>query len=217
MKQAHIASAIPFTGTLKRPRLDSRSFPRVSPALLLAVAIAAVSCALAADAPLAFRNPGMEEGSATPAAWTQGPAVAGVQYVWDQKTAHGGKASLCLKKTAQRYFPIAQWSQSLPVESAGAARKLRVQCWVKAEAVTKAIVDATYQGESQRPGHVWAVYLGQKKDSDPVLTHDWKLYEGVVDIPARTSKIGIAFQIYGPGGVWFDDVQVAWAAETKPK
>jgi RNA polymerase sigma-70 factor (ECF subfamily) len=180
-------------------------------ALLLVIAAAALHSALAADVPLAFRNPGMEEGTSTPADWAKGPPVAGVQHLWDQKKAHSGKASLCLQKTAQRYFPVAQWSQSLPVEPAGTARKLRIRCWVKAEAVTKAIIDTTYQGEGQRSGHAWAVYLGQKQDTDPVLTHDWKLYEGVVEVPANTSKIGVAFQIYGPGSVWFDDLQVAWA------
>jgi serine/threonine protein kinase len=59
-------------------------------------------------------------------------------------------------------------------------------------------------------GHVWAVYLGQKQEPDPILTQDWKLCEGVVAIPANVSKIGMAFQIYGPGSVWFDDLQIAW-------
>src|SRR5512133_2542617 len=80
-------------------------------ALCLIVAGFAGPRALAGDVPVAFRNPGMEEGTGKPAAWSQGPPVAGVQYLWDQQTAHDGKASLCLKKNAQRYFPVAQWSQ----------------------------------------------------------------------------------------------------------
>ncbi len=177
-------------------------------AALVALAAVTAAPALGADAPIAFRNAGMEQGANRPEAWEQGTPVAGVQLLWDQKTAHGGKASLCLRKTAQRYFPIAQWSQSTAVDPSGAARKLKVRCWVKAESVTKAIIDVPYQG--QQAGHVWAVYLGQKQPTDPVLSHDWKLYEGIVDVPGNISKIGIAFQIYGPGNVWFDDLQVAW-------
>ena len=164
---------------------------------------------LLAASPLPLKNPGMEEGDSVPATWVKGPPVAGVEQTWDRTTAHGGKASLCLKKTALRYFPIAQWSQSMTVEPASIARKLRVRCWVKAQSVTKAIVDVTYQ--TTQWGHAWAVYLGRKQESDPVATHDWKLYEATVEVPAQASKVGIAFQIYGPGTVWFDDLEVAWA------
>jgi hypothetical protein len=215
MKQTPLTGSAPFTKRLNRNRRNGRSFGPVRRALLLLVWAAAVPAALAADVPLVFRNPGMEEGSGSPAAWMQGPTVAGVQYLWDQRTGHGGKASLCLRKTAQRYFPIAQWSQSLEVETASTARKLRVQCWVKAEAVTKAIIDVSYEGGRQQPGHSWAVFLGQKQASDPVVTHDWKLYEGVVEVPAKASNIGVAFQIYGPGSVWFDDLQIAWVRGNK--
>ncbi len=30
------------------------------------------------------------------------------------------------------------------------------------------------------------------------------------EIPADISKVGIAFQVYGPGSIWFDDLLVAW-------
>jgi hypothetical protein len=182
----------------------------ISALCLVVTAFAGPLASVAADVPVAFRNPGMEEGTGKPAAWSQGPPVAGVQFLWDQRTAHSGKASLCLKKTAQRYFPIAQWSQSVSVEPSSTPRKLRVRCWVKADTVTKAIIDVNYQGQGQRPGHSWAVYLGQKQDTDPGLTHDWKLCEGTVEVPAGISKVGIGFQIYGPGSIWFDDLQVTW-------
>ncbi len=195
---------LPLSDRLVRRR---RNFCR---ALLIGAAMGFILPTLAGEAPLSFSNPGMEEGTDSPTAWRRGPPVAGVQLLWDQKTAHGGKASLSLKKTAVRYFPVAQWNQFVSIEPASIVRKLRVRCWVKAEAVTKAVIDVNYQGAGQRPGHVWAVYLGQKQDTDPVLTHDWKLCEGIVEVPARVTQIGVAFQIYGPGTVWFDDVQVAW-------
>ena len=157
---------------------------------------------------LPFKNIGMEEGSDNPAAWQKGSPVAGVEQTWDRTAAHGGNASLCLKKTVQRFFPIAQWSQAVTVEPSDQARKVRVRCWVRAEKVAKAIVDVTYQGKQS--GHVWAVFLGQKELTDPIATHDWRLCEGTVEIPAQTTRLGIAFQIYGPGAVWFDDLEVAW-------
>ncbi len=164
--------------------------------------------ALGAERKVPLKNTDMEEGTADPAAWVKGPPVAGVEQVWDRTQAHGGSASLSLKKNPRRYFPIAQWSQQLSVEPADKPRKLRVRCWVKAESVTKAIIDVSYQ--AGQTGHAWAVYLGQKQQNDPVLTHDWKLCEGVVNLPAKVNSLEIAFQIYGPGKVWFDDLEVAW-------
>src|SRR3974390_430282 len=154
------------------PFVTRRSSFIICSCRLLLAGATMVSLAWAADVPLAFLNPGMEEGTSTPAAWQQGPPVTGVQLLWDQNTAHGGKASLCLKKSVRRYFPIAQWSQSLLVEPSSTPRKLRVQCWVKADTVTKAIIDVNYQGVGLQPGHVRAVYLGQKQETDPILTQD---------------------------------------------
>lgn len=110
---------------------------------------------LAAETALPFKNSGMEEGTDNPAAWKKGPPVAGVEQIWDRTAAHGGKASLCLKKTAPRYFPIAAWNQEIKVDPASQPRKLRVRCWVKAENVTKAIVDVTYSSR-----HPWSCLGG---------------------------------------------------------
>jgi hypothetical protein len=174
----------------------------------LLVSAALPTSVLAAETSIPFKNTGMEDGKEKPDAWSKGLTVAGVVQTWDQTVAHGGKGSLCLKKTGDRYFPIAQWTQTVGVEPAGKRRKLQVRCWVKAENVAKAIIDLSY--EAATPGHVWAVYLGQKKPTDPVLTHDWKFYMATVDVPAQVSNVGIGLQIYGPGAVWFDDLEVAW-------
>jgi polysaccharide biosynthesis/export protein len=53
-------------------------------------------------------NAGAEDGEDdSPKAWTTGATIPGVEYIWSREEGHTGKASLCLKKTAQRYFPIA--------------------------------------------------------------------------------------------------------------
>src|SRR4029077_3273873 len=115
------------------------------------------------------------------------------------------RASLGLKKTAQRYYPVAQWTQTIVVEPVDKPRQVYVRGWVKAENVTKAIIDVSYQTE--KAGHTWAVYIGQKEPTDPVANHEWKLCEGTVEVPARTSALEIGLQIYGPGTVWFDDLE----------
>ncbi len=149
-------------------------------------------------------NGGVEEGAGdSPRAWSRGAAVPGVEYLWS-RTGHGGGASLGLKKTARRYFPIAEWSQT--VDRVGDAPRLKVSAWVKADGVTKAILDAQFLDGDGESTHAWAAYIGARKPNDPAVSHDWKRYEGVVAIPAGTKRIAIAPQIYGPGTVWFDDL-----------
>src|SRR5262249_20685109 len=75
-----------------------------------------------------LKNGGFEAGTDVPESWSKGASVPGVEYVLDKKVAHGGKASLCLKKSVSKFFPIAQWSQSVPLVSQ--ARKLKVSAWV---------------------------------------------------------------------------------------
>ena len=148
-------------------------------------------------------NADIEQGKGdAPNAWRTGAEVAGVEYLWSRE-GHSGKGSLCLKKTAPRYFPIAQWSQSF--DHRGQSPCLKVSAWIKAKDVTKVILDVQFVG-STRPSHAWAVYIGQKDPNDSPANHDWKRYEGVVKIAPGTSQIVVAPQIYGPGTVWFDDL-----------
>lgn len=156
-----------------------------------------------------LQNGGFEEGEDAPAHWSQGAAIDGVQYIWDKKVGQRGKASLCLHKTAQRYFPIAQWYQI--VDRKGDKPALRVTAQVKAEGVTKAIIDAIFlDTDGEWIEHHWVSYIGAKKANDPPVSHDWKEYSGRVEIPKTAKKIQIALQIYGPGKVWFDEVRAEY-------
>lgn len=154
-------------------------------------------------------NPGFEEGGKFPVHWSKGGRIGGVHYVWDKENGYKSKASLCLYKTAKRYFPIAQWYQI--VEREGSSPALEISTQVKAEQVTKAIVDVAFlDGNGKFISHKWATYIGRKNANDPAANHDWKAYSGRVDIPAGTKKIQVALQMYGPGKVWFDDVRATY-------
>jgi predicted esterase len=152
-------------------------------------------------------NGGFESGNPegnSPEGWETGAEIDGVEYLWDRTLAHGERASLHLKKTAKRYFPIAQWSQE--VKRSGTMPRLKVSAFVRATKMTKAVLDVQFINRDGSQTHEWAAYIGAKKASSPPVTHDWKKYEGVVKIPAGTEKLIVAAQIYGPGDVWFDDV-----------
>jgi RNA polymerase sigma-70 factor (ECF subfamily) len=157
-----------------------------------------------------LQNPGFEEGDQAPAHWSQGAEVEGVEYIWDKEKGKRGKASLCLHKTAERFFPVAQWHQV--VDRKGDKPALRVTAQVKAEGVTKAIIDVIFlDGDGEWVEHKWACYIGAKEAKDPPADHDWKEYAGRVEIPPAARKIQIGLQIYGPGKVWFDEVHAAYA------
>ena len=116
-----------------------------------------------------------------------------------------GKACLCIKKTANRYFPIASWSQT--IERTGDSPVLQVSAQVKAKDATKAILDVLFlDARDEWISHKWAAYVGSKKPGDPPANHDWKQYSGSVEIPPNTKKIVIGLQDYGPGTVWFDEL-----------
>jgi hypothetical protein len=153
-----------------------------------------------------LRNGGFEEGDKSPVHWSQGAEIDGVEYVWDKMNGQKGKASLCLQKTAKRYFPIAQWYQA--VDRTGDKPAVQVAAQVKAEGVTKAIIDVQFlDDKGEGIGHKWAAYIGAKEASDPPVSHDWKEYAGRVELPALAKKVQIGLQIYGPGKVWFDEVR----------
>jgi hypothetical protein len=155
-------------------------------------------------------NPSAENGDKTPDAWEQGAKIPGVKYAWDKKVASQGKASLSIEKTAKSYYPIAQWSQT--VDRKGDLPKLEVSAQVRTRKMFKAALDVIFLDKSGNwISRQWAAYIGAEKDGDPPADHDWKKYSGTVDIPPGTAKITIALQDYGPGKVWFDDVQATYA------
>ncbi len=157
-----------------------------------------------------LKNPGIESGETTPEAWQRGAAIPGVKYLWDRKTGREGKASLSIEKTVNRYFPIAQWSQTIDRE--GKRPALTISAQVKAQRMTKAIVDVIfYDASGEWISHQWVAYIGSKQNGDPPANHDWKQYGNKVAIPPQAKKICIGLQVYGPGKVWFDDVRAEYA------
>jgi len=170
--------------------------------------------AKAADVvPNLLHNGSVEDGDKLPAHWKQGAQVEGVEFIWDRMNGQTGKSSLGFSKTAQRYFPIAQWFQE--VEWKGGGSLLHVSAQVKAENLTKAILDVQFLDDAGTwVGHKWVSYIGEEDDGPP-LTHDWKKYQGDVPVPPGTKAFRVGLQIYGPGKVWFDDVRASVAGELK--
>jgi hypothetical protein len=166
-------------------------------------------------------NGGFEEGKGdAPDGWKTGGIAFGplrlvdapgnVKYQWDRKVAHQGSASLHLTKKIRFFLPPwGQWSQEVKYD--GASPRIKVTAFVKAKKATKAILNVQFlDGNNQCFVHDLAAYIGAKNDGDPPATHDWKRFEGIVEIPQGTQKINIAAQICGPGEVWFDNIEAEY-------
>ena len=197
-------------------QLESFAFqdqsPEKSPLLLPLADSAGTDATVPAvsEMPNLLLNPSMELGEGAPTAWQQGAPVEGVEFTWDRNQGAEGKACLALSKTAKRYFPITEWYQVLDWKSD--ASTLNVSAKVKAEDLTKAVLDVAFLDENGKwKEHKWVSYIGEMDDGPPV-THDWKEYQGQVTVPTGTKKLQIGLQIYGPGNVWFDDVRVTAVA-----
>jgi predicted esterase len=159
-----------------------------------------------ADATVILRD-SFEKGQAAPADWQQGGDVPGVQYEWSDGVASDGKRSLSLEKTENRFFPIAQWSRTVPLKGQGGNVEVSVK--VKAAGAQKAIVDVTFLSVRGTPmSHKWLAYIGAEEEGDPAANHDWGTYSRVLALPRGAKGLGIGLQIYGPGEVWFDELTV---------
>jgi tetratricopeptide (TPR) repeat protein len=155
---------------------------------------------------------GLEDGADVPDGWQKQGKVPGVDYVWDKQVASEGHASLCFNKTADKYFPIAQWVRK--VEHSGEGTQLMVSAKVKAVKVTKAIIDVLFlDKDGEWIKHEWVAYIGPKKSGSRPFTHEWKLYSGQVKIPENTATMVVGLQMYGPGKVWFDEIGAAYVPE----
>jgi len=185
----------------------------VTTCLVALVACGQIQSGVSENAPgsgrfLPLLNTGFEDGDTQPAGWLKGASVDGVEYIWQKTVGHEGNASLCIKKTAERYFPVAQWHET--VAHTDSARNLRVKAWVKAEQVYKAVLDVQFVDYRGKWQHKSAAYIGAREPGDRPADHDWHLYSGTVALPVGTERISVALQMYGPGTVWFDDVSAEY-------
>lgn len=182
---------------------------------LTTLALISTASAYSQDSNVLLKD-SFEEGKTAPEGWKRGAKLSGVRYIYDKGRGNTGKRSLSLEKTARRYFPIAQWYRILPYSGQHAV--LHVSGQIRAQKVTKAILDVQFLDESGKQiGHKWVSYIGAKKAGDAPVSHDWKEYSGEASIPAKTKQIVIALQIYGPGKVWFDDLEVKFVESTSTR
>lgn len=167
-----------------------------------------------------LENAGFETGDFLPSGWEQSAQIDGVEYVYQKDAGHDSQRSVCIRKKAQRFFPVAAWTHTTPHD--GTSRKLLVRAQVKAEGVRKAILDVSFKRAGGKWSHQWAAYIGPQtgvgnaSEEPKPFNHDWTEYSGVVAIPPDAEELIIGLQMYGPGTVCFDDVRAAYVADETP-
>lgn len=156
-----------------------------------------------------LQNPSFEDG---PNSWGTGGTPETVEYTVSDKGGVNETQAARIRKTANKYFPIAEWTQR--IEYDGKSPAIEVSAQVKTQEARKAVLDVLFLDEKDEwIKHEWAAYIGDQSDDPQPLTHDFKEYKGTVAIPPNTKTIVIGLQDYGPGDVWFDDVQAVYRSE----
>ena len=156
-----------------------------------------------------LRNPGFA-GTDQLLGWGKGGGVEGFRYAWEPTAGPGGTGSVRLTRSTDRYFPTAGWYQEFA--RTGTKPALQVSVQVKADRVSKAVVDVAFFTVDDKPlSHQWAASIGAQREGDPPASHDWRTYAGRVDVPQAARRIQVGLELYGPGDVRFADARAAYA------
>ncbi len=158
-------------------------------------------------------NPGFEDGTRAPDAWTIAEAPRGVAIRRDNRITNDGRGSLKLSKSVNSYFPPAGAAQTL--ERDPSWRAIRLEADVRTVRATKLVLDVQFAGDGQE-AHEWAAYIGAEQEGDPPVTHDWTRYSGVVQVPDWARTVTIAVQIWGPGSAWVDNIHASPVEGAEP-
>lgn len=150
-------------------------------------------------------NPGFEQGLDK---WTRanlGGHSDDVTFAIDTATKHGGNASLKVTKSVGRFWPVQMVGQG-GVGTSGITSRLKVTLWAKADRTTKLTLAVHFRAGAETKHIEFGSYVG----GDEPVTHDWKQYEKVVAVPDGTQSLALFLQMYGPGEVWIDDLDVRY-------
>lgn len=151
-----------------------------------------------------------ESGDNVPENWFKGAAIPSVEYLWDETNASDGTRSLGFKKTDRDFSAVAQWVRKFDYDSG--TQNIDFSAMIKARGATKAAVELEYLNLAREViGKESIIKIGPKDASDRGVSHNWKRYSAIANVPEQTAQIVIALQLIGPGSVMFDAITISVA------
>ncbi len=131
-----------------------------------------------------------------------------ISFEWADGLGYEGSRGVHIAKTEGK-FPYASFLQT--IAAPGDDCLVQLSAWVKAQDVGKAVLDLVFLDEHDEwVYHIWVRTIGEPWDDG---TNDWKQYVDYAYVPAGTKKIEVSLQMYWPGELWVDDVELR---EVKP-
>lgn len=131
-----------------------------------------------------------------------------ISFEWSGGTGFDGSRGVKITKKEGK-FPYATFLQTVPAPRDD--RLVRLSARIKTAQVGKAVLDLVFLDDKDEwVYHIWVHTIGDPWGSG---THDWKEYVGYAYVPSGTKKIEVSAQMYWPGELWLDDIELR---EVKP-
>ncbi len=131
-----------------------------------------------------------------------------IEFEWNDGIGFAATRGVHITKTEGK-FPYATFVQT--IDSPGEDCLVQLTAHVKANEVGKAVLDLVFLDEKgEWVYHIWAQAIGEPWENS---THDWKQYVAYAYVPSGTKRIEVSAQMYWPGELWLDNVELR---EVKP-
>lgn len=126
-----------------------------------------------------------------------------IAFEWSKGLGFDGSLGVHIVKKEGK-FPYAAFVQTIPAPAGD--RLVRLSARVKTSNVGKAVLDLLFLDEKGAwVYHIWVHTIGEPWKNG---THDWKEYTGYAYVPPGTKNIEVSAQMYWPGELWLDDIEL---------
>jgi len=126
-----------------------------------------------------------------------------ITFEWADGIGYEGSHGIHISKTEGKY-PFATLVQAIDAPSDDSL--VRLSARVKAQDVGKAVLDLVFLDDNDEwVYHIWAQTIGEPWENG---THGWKRYIAYAYVPPGTKKVEVSAQMYWPGELWLDDVEL---------
>lgn len=134
----------------------------------------------------------------------------------DKKESHSGKSCASLRSIVNKPRPFGNLMQYIEAKNY-VGKRLKMSAWVKTEITTGSgqlwvRVDGDWESSAAEDNGTF-----DNMDDRPIRgTTDWKKYDLVVQVPAKSTGIAFGLMLIGKGQLWIDDVSFEEVGQDVP-